>query len=379
MSKETKRSMSANKNQSASRSKGNGSKAAARGNRAAAGKKSAGSAGSKAAAPGRGKSAGAARTKPAAKGSAGAARNKSAAKGSVGAARTKPAAKGSAGAARNKSAAGAGARVKKGLGAGVAATDPGAAAYQQLLPRLEKIAAERVTQPRTQPSAAASFVLSSIVPQLADKRLSARFATLPAAEFDHSALADLGPAAQAALWAQAQLAAADAGTPGGRLPVDLIDQATELRQLMLTVCEYHFRDDPRLGRQLSDIRSGSGYLDLAEDLQRLGALYRSERDTLKQDLRFYKAADAATALQLAQRITSELRFQTALDARQLAWRTWALLLELYEEVARGGRFLLREAGEAVFPPLHVAGRTPVRRSRPANAPTPDSPPAPQAQ
>mgnify|MGYP000550098582 CR=1 FL=1 len=56
---------------------------------------------------------------------------------------------------------------------------------------------------------------------------------------------------------------------GGRLPLDLIDQATELRQLMLTVCEYHFRDDLRLGRQLSDIRAGSGYLDLAEDLQRL--------------------------------------------------------------------------------------------------------------
>ncbi len=334
--------MSANKSQSASRSKGQGSKSVARGNGAATEKKSAGAAGGKTAATGRGKSAGAARTKPAAKASSGA-------------------------------------RVKKGSGAGVAATDPGEAAYQKLLPRLEKIAAERVTQPRTQPSAAASFVLSSVVPQLADKRLSARFATLPAAEFDHSALADLGPAAQAALWAQAQLATADAGTPGGRLPLDLIDQATELRQLMLTVCEYHFRDDLRLGRQLSDIRAGSGYLDLAEDLQRLGALYRSERDTLKQDLRFYKAADAATALQLAQRITSELRYQTTVEARQVAWRTWALLLELYEEVARGGRFLLREAGEAAFLPLTVAGRPALRRSRPAKEPAPESAPQPGPQ
>ena len=283
-----------------------------------------------------------------------------------------------AGAARTKSAAksGGGARGAKGTGAGVAAKDPGEAAYQKLQPRLAKIAAEQLAPPRTQASLAASFVLSSVVPLVMDKKLRARYAALPATEFDHSALADLEPAAQAALWAQAQLAAADAGAPGGRLPVDLIDQATELRQLMLTVCEYHFRDDAPLAQQIADIRSGSGYLDLAEDLQRLGALYRSERDTLKQDLRFYKAEDAATALKLSQRITSELRFQSSQDARQVAWRTWALLLELYEEVARGGRFLLRQAGDAAFPTIITAGRAAARRSRPAKPPVPESAPHP---
>lgn len=256
--------------------------------------------------------------------------------------------------------------------------DPGEAAYAALQPRLAQIAAERVVQPRAQVSAAASFVLSTIAPRLSDKRLRARFASLPAAEFDHSALDDLVPAAHAALWAQAQLAAADAGVPGARLPEELISQATELRQLMLAVCDYHFRDDVRLSQQVADIRSGTGYLDLAEDLRRLSALYRSERETLKQDLRFYKAKDADTALHLSQRITSELRPQSTEAARQISWRTWALLLELYEEIARGGRFLLRQAGESAFPLLHAAARVPVRRSRSPKAPPPASPPAPPA-
>lgn len=281
-----------------------------------------------------------------------------------------------AGAARNKSASkgSTGARIAKGTGA--TAADPGEAAYQKLQPRLSKIAAERLVPPRTQVSLAASFVLSSVVPLVTDKKLSARYAALPATEFDHSALSDLEAAAQAALWAQAQLAAAEAAAPGGRLPVDLIDQATELRQLMLAVCEYHFRDDARLAQQVADIRSGAGYLDLAEDLQRLAALYRSERDTLKQDVRFYKAEDAATALKLSQRITSELRFQSSQDAREVSWRTWALLLELYEEVARGGRFLLRQAGDTAFPTIITAGRVAARRSRPAKTPVPETAPRP---
>lgn len=264
----------------------------------------------------------------------------------------------------------------QGLAREIPPVDLGAAAYQRLRPRLEKIPAERVVQPRTDVRAAASFVLSDTAPRLKDPALLARFASLPRAEFDHSAIEELALSAQAVLWAQAELADADAGQPGTRLPVELIEEAMALRERMLKLCAYHFQGDPRLRAQVDDIRAGQGYLDLAEDLRRLAGLYRAQSELLKQDLRFYNAEDAELGLQLSQRITSELRPQTgAAQSRDTAWRTWALLVSLYDEVARGARFLLRENGETAFPTLYSIGRSTRRRSqgRAKDAPPKDAP------
>lgn len=250
---------------------------------------------------------------------------------------------------------------------------PGEAAHARLQPRLAALPKERVVQPRADVRAAAAHVLSDTVPRLSDPALRARFGTLPATEFDHAALPDLEAAAQALLWAQSRLAAAEAGETGARLPVALLGEATALRQDMLDVCTYHFRGDARVGRQLDDIRSGKGYLDLAQDLSRLAALYRDGHATLAQDGRFYRPEDADTAEALSQRITRELRPKNTQPAREQVWRTWALLLALYEEVARGGRFLLRDEGERAFPPLHNVGRAGARKgkSQPAQpAPAP---------
>lgn len=257
------------------------------------------------------------------------------------------------------------------------ARDEGEAAFLRLRARLGKLAAERIVQPRAGVREAASFVLSDTLRRLRDAGLRARFAALPAAEFDHSALADLGPAAEAVLWTQTELATAEAGSAGARLSVALVTQATALRNQMLEVCAYHFREAPALHAQVEDIRSGHGYLDLAQDLQRLAALYRAQAALLKQDLRFYRAGDAAEALALATRITSELRPQGPQAARDAAWRAWTLLTDLYAEVARGAHFLLREAGQVAFPSLHAVSRsTPRRRGKtPPAPPAPVSPPA----
>lgn len=253
--------------------------------------------------------------------------------------------------------------------------EPGGMAFGQLAARLNALPAAQVTQPRGDVRMAASFVLSDTVPRLADRALLARFAALPKAEFDHSALDDLRAAAEAVLWIQAQLAKEEAGASGARLPVELVAEASALRGRMLEVCAYHFRDDAALRAQVDDIRSGQGYLDLAEDLNRLASLYRAEAETLKQDLRFYRADDAKAALDLSGRITRELRSQGPQAARDVAWRTFAVLAALYAEVARGARFLLREAGEAAFPPLYsVCRAAPKRRDK-----TPPAPPTPPSK
>lgn len=254
-------------------------------------------------------------------------------------------------------------------------SDSGEAAYARLAPLLARLPRERIVQPRSDVRAAASFVLSDTAQRIADPQLRARFLSLPRAEFDHDSLDRVVPAARAVLWAQAQQAGEAAEQSGVRLDPALFAEATELRKAMLEVCEYHFRTDLRLGQQLADIRSGHGYLDLAEDLHRLAALYVAEAKTLRLDQRFYQAADAQAAQDLSQRIFSELHTHTPKDARERVWRAWALLLQTYEEVAHAGRFLLRDGGDAAFPSLHVASRSTGRR-RTAPAPMPG--PAPDA-
>ena len=208
------------------------------------------------------------------------------------------------------------------------------------------------------------------MPRLHDPAFRSRLLSLPKTEFDHSALDDLPVAAQAVLWAQTQLAEAEAGPQTGKLPSELVSQATALRQSMMEVCAYHFRYDARLQAQIDDIRAGQGYLDLAEDLRRLAALYRSEHKTLSADTRFYKQADAEEALHLAQRIVSELRPVRSDAAREQVWRAFALLLKLYEEVARAARFLLKDTADTAFPSLYVVGRSPSRRKTPTRPPEP---------
>lgn len=256
-----------------------------------------------------------------------------------------------------------------------AESDSAEAALAALTPRLLRLAAETVDQPRVDVRAAASFVLSEVVPKVTAPALLRRLQSLPAAEFDFSAVADLKPAALAALASQANLAAAAAQASGVRLPADLHEEATLVKARMLKVCAHQFEDHPRLGAEVADIRAGIGYLDLAEDLLRLAVLYKTEAATVALDRRYYDAKDLGRARALAERITGELRHgQSGNTARDLAWRAYAFLEARYEEVASACRFLERKAGGAEqFPSLRAATGLNRRRSRTKELPEP--PPA----
>lgn len=265
-----------------------------------------------------------------------------------------------------------------------AATTPDSAeeALALLMPRLLEIEASAVSQPRNDVRAAASFVLSEIVPRVNEVGLNRRLQSfLPAAEFDFSAVADLKPAAQACLASQAQLASSTAQTATVRLPIELLDEATRVKQRMLKVCTYHFGEDTQLGAEVSAIRLGTGYLDLAQDLLRLGALYKQNAATLALDGRYYDGQDGARASALSARITSELRqAPSANSARDLAWRAYAFLAERYEEVASACRFLERKTdGEQRFPSLRVATSQGRKRPQTKDDAAPGPEPEPKKQ
>ena len=150
--------------------------------------------------------------------------------------------------------------------------DPGEAALAGLSSRLAALPSERVVAPRTDVRAAATFVLSTIAERLKDADLVKRLRTLPATELDPGVVADLLPAAQAVLHTQTRLAMTEAQQPGPRLPTDLIDQATALRERMLRVVEYHLTDTAEHEKEIASIKAGQGYADLAEDLARICAM-----------------------------------------------------------------------------------------------------------
>ena len=256
--------------------------------------------------------------------------------------------------------------------------DSAEAALAALTPRLLRLAAETIDQPRVDVRAAASFVLSEVVPRVTAPALARRLQSLPAAEFDFSAVADLKPAALAVLASQAEQAATAAQSSGVRLPAELHEEATLVKARMLKVCAHQFEDHPRLGAEVADIRAGVGYLDLAEDLLRLAALYKTEAATVALDRRYYDTKDLGRARALAERITGELRHgQSGNAARDLAWRAYAFLEARYEEVASACRFLERKAGGAEqYPSLRAAtGQNRRRRTKDSPEPPPAQPPA----
>jgi hypothetical protein len=192
----------------------------------------------------------------------------------------------------------------------------------------------------------------------------ARFASLPAAEFDIQHVLRLEPAALATWHASLMLRSASA-TAGVKIPESVMAQATALKNLMLKVLDYNLGHDANLITDLTDIREGTGYIDLASDLARLGSHYRARAAELATDVRHYRAEDAEAAGRMAQAIHQVLG--DGRDASARYWsnylpRAWSFLVTTYDEVAAAGRWLFRhDNGEARFPSLYTIGRQ--RRSR----------------
>lgn len=133
-----------------------------------------------------------------------------------------------------------------------------------------------------------------------------------------------------------------------KLPKDLVDASTAHRALMLDVAQYNLGHLPTAATILADIRSGSGYIDLATDLDRLGKLYIEYKAILKKDQTKYNAADAQRAFDLDQQITQHLG--TTKQGQIAHWvdqsaRITALLRATYDDVAATGRWIFRNLPE----------------------------------
>lgn len=226
---------------------------------------------------------------------------------------------------------------------------------------------------------AAVFALG-VSRQITEPAVRARFARLATTgEFEDACVDDLSVVAQAAWYARHRFLLASATHSDARVSLELLDEATALRTRMLKVADYWLSDDATLAAELTVIRAGTGYQDLANDLIALGAMFDRNAATLAQDRKLHQATDAATASRLSGLILEQLG--AAATEEQNEWsamqpRVWTLLLETYSEVQRGGQFLFaRDRAAERFPSLAAVGRSPARSTR---EPAADATPTPAA-
>lgn len=188
-----------------------------------------------------------------------------------------------------------------------AGPDPAAAenAFTTLLPRLRSLSADTLITLNTDLQDAAIRALA-VARFLAEPEPITRFGLLSPKLFDPKHITDLAPMALAAYHASNELRSARATSSEAKIPVDLADEAISVKTRMLKLAEYAFQGDAVISLEVADIRFGTGYKDLANDLVRLAKIYIAHQGILSKDAFTYRATDVDDARKLAQRILTEL-------------------------------------------------------------------------
>ena len=149
---------------------------------------------------------------------------------------------------------------------------------------------------------------------------------------------------------------------------------------MQKLCEYLFSEDPEIVPLLDMLRPGTGYRDLAADLNGYADIYEMRPSEVATDIRNYHETDVADARRIAGEILSQLSgamSPQAHDAYDKMLRVWTLLVDVYAEVRTVTLCLLRLDPEAAkrIPSIYGAARAPRGKKKPA-APAPTPPATP---
>lgn len=258
-------------------------------------------------------------------------------------------------------------------------TTRGQAAFQAIQPQLVVLSDDELLPINVDMTAAAIGAIG-VADRAREPSLLARFQSLPLGEFDVTQLDRLSELGWAGLYV-----VSFASHPGGRgrskLPGDLVEYASTLEARMQICCEYHLGDHPVAGPQVTALRSGQGYRDMAADLLGYSGLYGTYKDVLSRDTKHYRESDEADAVRTAEQIytllgeavTAETTISN-IEVRQV----WTLLVRTYEDVAETGQWLLRNEprrAERLFPSLFRVSRSGRRRRQGEPETTPGTEPA----
>lgn len=250
--------------------------------------------------------------------------------------------------------------------------DPAAAekAFSSLKSSLLALRTDRLTAVNVDVQRAA-ITACSVGRWVKQPEVRARYAALPVKEFKVAQVDDLESVALAAWHITIELLTAGSGSSEAMLPISLVEEATVVKQRMLSLLEYYLSDHPTDGKEVASIKTGTGYADLASDLLRLAKLYRKHAAAVALDTKHYVATDEHDAKRHGMAIVKLLGDAKNVDEKvwtDLLARAWTLLNTTYDEVSAAGEWLFRhEGGTARFPSLYVSGRAGGRPKKKAAA------------
>jgi hypothetical protein len=240
--------------------------------------------------------------------------------------------------------------------------DGAARAFEAVLPLLD--AQTEVKRSNTSIDKAILHA-ASVGRMVKQPEVRARFATMPAGEFDQQHVDRMETVALAAWHAIVSHDSASVQSSGAKILEPVIENCKTTKQRMMKVIAYHVGHVAEVLAELEAISAGTGYLDMAKDLKRLVALYKLYDAEIRGDTRHYRPEDRDEAGRLAEAIHQVLGDGRDTDARYWSGyvtRAWSLMVVTYGEVSAAGRWLFRhENGEGRFPSLYTIGRQ--RRSR----------------
>jgi hypothetical protein len=245
------------------------------------------------------------------------------------------------------------------------------AAFDKVRAQLDAVPLDQLLPVRINIQTAAAVVHGVAERDTAPER-RARFEQLAAAGvFDLQCLDSLADLSLATWYARQQQQISSGVAAGAMLPVSVVDEASALRARMLKVLEYYFGDEPVTGPKLRELRAGTGYQDLAHDLQLSADMYQEApvKALISRDPKHYQVNDPARARELASAIFSGLGLGLEGEGEtqrfaQAGQRGWTLLSRAYDKLRAAGQYIFADQEDvgASYPSLVAIVRgQPTRR------------------
>lgn len=128
----------------------------------------------------------------------------------------------------------------------------------------------------------------------------------------------------------------------------LVEQATATKKRMIKTIEYNLENVDSVRREVDDIKLGTGYMDLAQDLSRLAKVYDGlHGKALVHDKVNYRATDKADARTQAEAIRKQYRASKSKerDFDKMRPRAYAEVQRLYNELRDAAQFAYRHHPE----------------------------------
>jgi len=259
---------------------------------------------------------------------------------------------------------------KKPEGIGGSAIDKNAAkaAFDKLQPRLDAVPLDQLQPIRVDIQAAAAVAHSIALRDAAPERRAAFERLSQSGVFEIQWLDSLAELALAAWHSRQQQQISSGVAAFATIPVNIIEEASALRARMLRVLEYYYGDHPTFGPKLVVVRAGSGYQDLANDLEVTADLYEDAtlNAIIARDPMYYRVEDSPRARQLASTIFGALGLGSEGQGKRLAetsQRAWTLLSRTYDKLRLAGQYVFadQEDVDATYPSLVSVVRASGRR------------------